>query len=526
MLAVALAVVALVALAAGCGSGGSHHESSSARSSTTTASSTASGPGSTATGQAPPSSAPARSAHPNIVFVLTDDLSLDLLAYMPQVQALETRGLTFDDYFVSDSLCCPSRASIFTGDFPHDTGVFDNVGPQGGFDAFYARHEQDRSFNVALQRAGYRTALMGKYLNGYLESREPAAPPTYVPPGWNQWDVAGFGYPEFGYPMNENGRIHRFGHRPRDYLTDVIARKGVAFINAAADAHRPFFLELATFAPHRPYTPAPRDRHDFPGLGAPRPPNFDELPTNPPQWLAGHPPLDRHKLHEINRAFRRRAQSVQAIDSMIRKVEMTLDRRGLTANTYFVFSSDNGLHTGEYRLIPGKLTAFDTDIHVPLIVVGPGVPIDRRTRAMSQNIDLAKTFTAIAGAPMPANDGHSLLALLRGERPADWRNAALIEHHGPAIDPDDPDRQSRASGNPTTYEAMRTDRYLYVEYIDGEREFYALRSDPYELRNLAPRLAPHRLEQLHDDLARLEGCHTADSCWAAAHVAPLPAASR
>jgi hypothetical protein len=145
---------------------------------------------------------------------------------------------------------------------------------------------------------------------------------------------------------------------------------------------------------------------------------------------------------------------------------------------------------------------------------------------MSQNIDLAKTFTAIAGAPMPANDGHSLLALLRGERPADWRNAALIEHHGPAIDPDDPDRQSRASGNPTTYEAMRTDRYLYVEYIDGEREFYALRTDPYELRNLAPRLAPHRLEQLHDDLARLEGCHTADSCWAAAHVAPLPAARR
>ena len=168
----ALAVVGLLALAAGCGSGGTHHSSSSARSSTTTASSTAAGPGSTRPGQAPPEIEPgARSAHPNIVFVLTDDLSLDLLPYMPQVQALETRGLTFDDYFVSDSLCCPSRASIFTGDFPHDTGVFDNVGPQGGFDDFYARDEQDRSFNVALQRAGYRTALMGKYLNGYLESR-------------------------------------------------------------------------------------------------------------------------------------------------------------------------------------------------------------------------------------------------------------------------------------------------------------------------------------------------------------------
>ncbi len=518
--------VGLLALLTGCGSRGSHHPSSSTSSGTSSSSSTPTGPVSTSSGQAPLSSNPARAVHPNIVFVLTDDLSLDLLPYMPQVQALETRGLSFGDYFVSDSLCCPSRASIFTGDFPHDTGVFDNVGPEGGFDEFYARGEQDRSFNVGLQRAGYRTALMGKYLNGYLESGQPKVPRTYVPPGWNQWDVAGFGYPEFDYPMNENGRIHRFGHRPGDYLTDVIARKGVRFIDAAATAHKPFFIELATFAPHRPYTPAPRDRHDFPGLGAPRPPNFDALPTNPPQWLAGHPPLDRHKLREINRAFRRRAQSVQAVDAMIRKIELTLNRRGLTGDTYFVFSSDNGLHTGEYRLTPGKLTAFDTDIHVPLVVAGPGVPVDRRTRAFAQNIDLAKTFVAIAEAPMPADDGHSLLSLLRGERPVDWRNAALIEHHGPTIDPRDPDRQSRASGNPTTYEAMRTERYLYVEYIDGEREFYELRRDPYELRNLAPGLAPDRLAALHADLARLEACHTADACWAAAHVAPLPAARR
>jgi N-acetylglucosamine-6-sulfatase len=518
MLVVALAVVAVIALGASCGSGRSRHKSAAA--STTTSS----GPASTGTGQTPLS--PARAAHPNIVFVLTDDLSLDLLAYMPQVQALETRGLTFDDYFVSDSLCCPSRASIFTGDFPHDTGVFNNVGPQGGFNGFYARHEEDRSFNVALQRAGYRAALMGKYLNGYLGANRSATPPTYVPPGWNQWDVAGFGYPEFDYAMNENGRIRRFGHLPRDYLTDVITRKGIRFIDAAAHAHEPFFLELATFAPHRPYTPAPRDRHDFPGLGAPRPPDFDELPSDPPQWLAGHPPLNRHKLHEINRAFRRRAQSVQAIDAMIRAVELTLARRGLTRDTYFVFSSDNGLHTGEYRLTPGKLTAFDTDIHVPLVVVGPGVPIDRQTHAIAQNIDLADTFAAIADAPIPDDDGHSLLPLLRGERATDWRDAALIEHHGPASDPSDPDRQNRASGNPTTYEAMRTDHYLYVEYSDGEREFYALRPDPYELHNIAGQLAPDRLAALHADLARLEFCHGKVECWAAAHVAGLPAAKR
>ena len=122
-------------------------------------------------------------SHPNIVFVLTDDLSMDLLPYMPQVQALQADGMTFNNYFVSDSLCCPSRSSIFTGEFPHDTGVFTNAGPFGGIDAFYDHGDEDRTFNLALQRAGYRTAMMGKYINGYLEGpRRSPIPSTDVPP--------------------------------------------------------------------------------------------------------------------------------------------------------------------------------------------------------------------------------------------------------------------------------------------------------------------------------------------------------
>src|SRR5437763_17218979 len=108
------------------------------------------------------------SARPNIVFVLTDDESMDLLRFMPHVLAMERHGLTFDDYFVSDSLCCPSRSSIFSGNFPHNTDVFSNTGRHGGFDIFHARGEERHTFAVALQRAGYRTALIGKYLNGYM----------------------------------------------------------------------------------------------------------------------------------------------------------------------------------------------------------------------------------------------------------------------------------------------------------------------------------------------------------------------
>jgi len=238
---------------------------------------------------------------PNIVFVLTDDLSRNLVRFMPHVLAMERAGITFEDYFVSDSLCCPSRASIFTGIFPHDTGVFSNFGPGGGFRAFYRHGDEKRTFPLALQSAGYRTALMGKFLNGYLErsghghlsdGEVSDVPARYVPPGFSDWDVAGWGYPEFNYSLNENGVLHRYGDQPADYLTDVIARDGVQFINQAARDKVPFFLELASFAPHTPNVPSPRDARDFPGLRAPRPPNFDVLPTDAPRWLASHPPLN------------------------------------------------------------------------------------------------------------------------------------------------------------------------------------------------------------------------------------------
>ncbi|HWD74685.1 MAG TPA: sulfatase [Solirubrobacteraceae bacterium] len=492
------AVVAVVAVVAGHGSA------------------TPSGRPVAGAGTAAPPSAGGR--RPNIVFVLTDDLSMDLIRFMPQVQALEARGMTFNDYFVSDSLCCPSRASIFTGDFPHDTGVWTNAGAVGGMSAFFSHGDERSTFNLALQRAGYRTAMMGKYLNGYLEGpyRSPL-PNRYVPQGWNEWDVAGWGYPEFGYPMNIDGTVHHFGHRPRDYLTEVLARRGVRFIDGSARSGHPFFLELATFSPHSPYTPAPRDAHSFPGLRAPRPPSFDELPVDPPNWLAGHPPLTAPQLDRIDQVFRRRVQAVQSVDDMIARVQEALRRQGLLDNTYIVFSSDNGLHTGEYRMMPGKLTGFDTDIHVPLVVAGPGVPADSSTNAMTENTDLADTFAAIGGTSL-ADDGHSLLGLLQGQTPSDWRTAILVEHHHPMPSYSDPDLQPGVSGNPPSYEAMRTKRFLYVEYIDGEREFYDLQSDPYELDNLAAGLPSSRLASLHAQLIRLEDCHGATGCWAAGHA--------
>src|SRR5205085_3888326 len=142
------------------------------------------------------------------------------------------------------------------------------------------------------------------------------------------------------------------------------------------------------------------------------------LPTHAPRWLARQPPLTALQLQLIDQAFRRRVQSVQSIDDMLTAVERTLRAHHLLRRTLIVFSSDNGLHTGEYRLLPGKMTAFDTDIHVPLVISGPGIPAGTTTNAMSENVDLAKTFTQIGGTNL-AGDGHSLVGLFGGLTPAD-----------------------------------------------------------------------------------------------------------
>jgi N-acetylglucosamine-6-sulfatase len=452
----------------------------------------------------------AAASRPNVVFILTDDLAWNLVRYMPNVRKLQRRGATFSRYFVTDSLCCPSRSSIFTGAFPHNSGIFTNTGTDGGFQTFLNRGLEQTTYATAIQPAGYRTAMMGKYLNGY----RPAS--RHVPPGWTTWNVAGNAYAEFNYNLLQNNRIVHYGRQPADYLTDVLAAKGSNFINQSADAGKPFVMELATFAPHAPYTPAPRDATSFPGLKAPRGPSFNKANVNPPSWLSGRAPLTAAQIAAIDGAFRKRAQAVQAVDDLIGRIRATLKARGLLDNTYIVFSSDNGYHMGEHRLMPGKMTAFDSDIRVPLVIAGPGVRKGRKISNIAENIDLNPTFAQLAGTnPSPTADGRSLVPLLRGKRVRRWRKAALIEHHGPDNRAGDPDRPTGPSGNPATYEAIRTSDAVYVEYRNGDREYYNLRRDPAERRNVYGSLSAGKRAKLSAMLSRLQSCRGA-SCSEAA----------
>jgi arylsulfatase A-like enzyme len=440
---------------------------------------------------------------PNIIFVLTDDLSTDLVRYMPHVQALAQAGASFANYFVVDSLCCPSRASIFTGEYPHNTKVLTNGPRDGGYHAFDVAGDPAHSYGLVLHNAGYRTGFLGKYLNGYVPEDDVPAK------GWDVWDVAGSdGYGEFHYKLNQNGVVHQYGSSAGDYLTDVLSGKAVKFVDSSERTGKPFALEVATFAPHQPATPAPRDLGSYPALHAPRGPAFDRAPTSPPAWLARYPHFTPKEIGQIDDLYRRRVEAVQAVDRMVGTLEQLLYERHLLKNTYFVFSSDNGFHMGQYQLMPGKQTAFDTDIRVPLIVAGPGIQPGRVIPDLASSVDLAPTFDELGAAtPSYAPDGESLVGLLHGQpAPPDWQRAVLIEHHGPTTNRSDPDLPLPWSANPPSYEAMRTLSFLYVEYVTGEREYYDLRNDPLELHNTAADLSPAKQAALHRALESMSTC--------------------
>ena len=313
---------------------------------------------------ASPSPTPA-ARRPNIVLVLTDDLDVRTSDFLPRLPALMNQpGLTFSRAYVTTSLCAPSRASLLTGRYAHNTGVLYNTGPQGGFPAFHAGAES-QTVAVWLKAAGYRTALFGKYLNDYPAT----SPPEYIPAGWDDWQVQLTSYEDaryYNYQMNENGRIVAYGHQPEDYDADVLARKSVDFIQrAAAEPTRPFFLYVATEAPHTPATYADRHGAARRRRSAPRP-SFNEGDAPQGSLDPEHALLtdkDIKKLDYFQQAWRASACSRWRSSSTR---SCARDRaRAWIDDTYVFFTSDNGLLLGEHGGSSRKGNAFEEAILRP-----------------------------------------------------------------------------------------------------------------------------------------------------------------
>ncbi|MEH2072476.1 MAG: sulfatase [Nostoc sp.] len=502
-----------------------------------------------------PQKAFAQTSKPNIVFVLVDDMDADTInrdpeKYAPHIKSLLIdKGVTFPNFFVDVSLCCPSRTSILRGQYAHNTEVLTNVLPTGGFQKAYAKKIEKETIATSLQANGYRTALIGKYLNGYPDT---APNDTYIPPGWTEWYSPmekgnkknqqhnyGNPYTQYNYTLNQNGKLVKYHDKVEDYGTDVYTGFATDFIKRSARDGKPFFLYLAPFNIHSPYTPAKRHKSLFQGVEAPTPPNFNETETDgfstKPKFMQQQLKLrlDDEQIEFVNKSYRKRLRSLQSVDEAIGQLVDTLKAEGQLNNTYIIFTSDNGYKQGIHRVSLGKESAYEEDIRLNLVVRGPGISAGKKLQELVGNIDFFPTFTDMAGVKPPTFvNGRSFLPLLKGTtpEPSKWRSAFLVEHtqnqnllEAEDMDDDllqlaDEDRsqlQSRQKPKQVlkipTYQAIRTRDYTYVEYETGAKELYNIKKDPYQLKNLASTADPALLKQLADRLSKLRTCE-ADSC--------------
>ena len=441
---------------------------------------------------------------PNIIFIIADDLNTELMSHLPRLQSLlGDRGVTFANHFVSLALCCPSRASILRGQYAHNTEIFTNEPPGGGFVKFRDLGREESTIATWLRDAGYRTVLMGKYLNGYPRT-------TYVPPGWDEWYGVAGGINFFNYALNENGALVTYGNEPEAYLTDVLTEKAADFVLRTVTTGQPFFMYIAPYAPHKPATPAPRHEEAFFGVEAPRTPSFNEQDvSDKPIWVRHTRLRTQAQIAELDALYRKRLQSMLAVEDLVQRLIETLRAVRQLSNTYIVFTSDNGFHLGQHRLRAGKGSAYEEDIRVPLIVRGPRVPAGRMIEHLAVNIDLAPTFAELGGAETPGFvDGRSLVPLLR-RNPASaesWRQGFLLEAHV-------------TTGN-RVFQGVRANGLSYVEYLNtGERELYDLTIDPDQLQSVHDTIDPAFLDGLAAWVAALRECR-GESCRSAEDSPP------
>ncbi len=478
---------------------------------------------------------------PNIIIILTDDMDLSLLPYLKNTDTLiAKKGAAFTNYFVTASICCPSRASMLRGQYPHNTNVLSNNFPEGGFKRFFVDGDESETLAVWLNREGYQTSLIGKYMNGYPIT----AGNNYVPDGWTDWHALYYKKPnETGnyyndFMLNENGPLVQYDNSVENYSTDLFKEKSMDFIDQSAADGDPFFLLLSIYAPHGPSDPALRHSEMLADLEYPKKPSFNEADiSDKPNVIQALTRMgDEVDAGDADALHLRRARTLLAVDELVAEMIQHLEQIGQLENTYIFFTSDNGFHIGEHRLSAGKGLPYDEDIRVPLLVRGPGITPNTVITQMAANIDLAPTIAEMAGVDSADFvDGRSLMPLFQSEtsQTLDWRKGLLIEmgaitasasSSAPELAlvnsvslpfefeyPDSVNDSYLRQVGDSAYRGIRTEKFLYVEYNNGETEFYDLIADPYELENLASKLDPKILSSLHTWLGQLQTC-TADEC--------------
>jgi N-acetylglucosamine-6-sulfatase len=425
---------------------------------------------------------------PNLLVVMTDDQTLASFTpeYMPATWNLVAeRGTVFSRSYATPPLCCPARASFITGQYPSSNGVLAN---EPGLPDLV---DPTNTLGAWLQRAGYRTGIAGKFLNGH----EGVAEPT---PGWDSWSVFLRAPSYFDYELSLDGEVRAYGGDPADYSTEVLTDRAVGFVRASSDGEQPFFLWLTYNAPHvapggedacengpQPPTPAGFERVRSEPL--PTPPSFDERNVeDKPGFIRRDPPISDDLREALTGRWRCALAAMAAVDGGIERLTSALRRAGELDETVVVYTSDNGYLFGEHRQYDNKRLPYPASVRTPLAIAAPpgllGGPQADRIDEPVGTVDLAPTLLDFArGRACVHNecrevDGISLRDLLTGDRSGWPRDRAVLLELGDGY----------------FYRGLATRRYRYARYTETysgpldepEEELYDLRADPHELRNL------------------------------------------
>jgi N-acetylglucosamine-6-sulfatase len=449
----------------------------------------------------------------NVIVIVTDDQSIGMLARMPNVRALAETGFAFRRAFISNPLCCPSRATILTGLYSHETGVYSNADgggldrTYGGWGSFQTQglddtgqrtiDNEDRTLPVFLDEHGYDTALFGKYLNHYGHRNGADIPD--VPPGWDTWR-------SFDGP---NGAYYDYWVRDADgiryvsktYSTDFFGKRANGWLASTVTA--PFFLYFAPYAPHGPSIPAPRDEGITATKGFDTPAFNEANVSDKPRYIRRLGLVDAARMQSN---YDRSVATLVDVDRWVGRFVATLRATGHLQDAVIVFLSDNGTTHGDHRWT-GKLVPYERSIRVPLLIAGPSVS-HGSTKDLVSNVDITPTVLDIAGLLAPDGtytdvmggtptthrfDGVSLLPRMSGD-------AGFVAHP----DPFAPGGRSvllehLSHKSVPSFCGLRTPRWKFVIYRGGFRELYDLRRDPYELRNVAGR-KPHLASRMLRDV--------------------------
>jgi N-acetylglucosamine-6-sulfatase len=461
----------------------------------------------------------AEDAKPNVLMLMTDDLDMSVwetalaLGYLPHIKAeMVDKGTTFTNTFAALATCCPSRTTFLTGQYPHNHGVYRNSGKHGGFEAFV---NDQSTVATWMKAAGYRTGLIGKYLNEYGTTEKDQGG-AYIPPGWDTWKAI-YKVSQFDYRFSNQGVTESRGHADADYQTDVIRDFALEFLRDTD--RRPFFLTLTPTAPHYESTD-----EDGGGVIRPAPRHADtpDLPTIPPESLNSFNEVDMGDKPVYMRSsaladpvaqrqgFNSRLAAMRAVDDLFGAVVDQLRRDGREARTALVFTSDNGFQYGTHRRV-GKSDLYEEAIHLPMIIRSPGQASPRVVGGWVMNTDWAPTIAALAAAvPDISTDGRSLIPKVSGAG-VDGRRTVLVERpNDGALVPLYPAFAMVRSKDPAlTRDVSGSVTLVYAQIYDTngqltDEEFYDLSIDPGQTHSLHASIKPYRRAQMKALAARLD----------------------